>query len=315
MKAAVVYQPALGPVYADFALPVVGHNQQIIEVKASAISHVVKGRASGKHYSFDGVLPFIAGIDGTGITPEGQRVYFVFPPSPWGSMAQYAPVGLANCLPLPDGLDDIKAAAMANPGMSAWAALVNRAGFQAGETVLINGATGSAGKLAIQIARYLGAKKIIATGRNQQELASLEVDATVLLTEDEITLTQMLASHAAAQIDVVIDYLWGKPAEQLLKALAKNAPGAAPVRYIQVGSLAGQDINLSSAILRSSPVQLLGSGIGSLSMPELLHATGEMLNAAIPGKFTIAHTTEPLAEVARVWPRDNSKNRTVFVIG
>jgi len=315
MKAAVVYEPAQGPVYADFAMPVAGQNQHIIEVKASAISHVVKGRASGKHYSFDGVLPFIAGVDGTGITPEGQRIYFAFPSSPWGSMAQYAPVDLANCFPLPDGLDEIKAAAMVNPGMSAWAALVNRAGFQAGETVLINGATGSAGRLAVQIARYLGAKKIIATGRNQQELASLSADASVLLTEDENTLTQTLASHAAAQIDVVIDYLWGQSAEQLLKALAKYAPGTTPVRYVQVGSLAGQDINLPGAVLRSSPIQLMGSGIGSLSMPELLRATGEMLNAAVPGGFTIAHTTEPLTEVARVWPLDNSKNRTVFVIG
>jgi NADPH:quinone reductase-like Zn-dependent oxidoreductase len=97
MKAAVVFDPATGPVYADFAQPVAAENQQIINVTASAISHVVKSRASGTHYSFDGTLPFIAGIDGTGVTPEGKRVYFVFPPSPWGSMAQCAPVDNATC--------------------------------------------------------------------------------------------------------------------------------------------------------------------------------------------------------------------------
>nr|VXZ85747.1 Beta-ketoacyl-acyl-carrier-protein synthase I [Klebsiella pneumoniae] len=79
-------------------------------------------------------------------------------------MAQRAPVALQNCLPLPDALDDIRAAAMANPGMSAWASLVTRAQLQAGETVLINGATGSAGQLAVQIARYLGAKKSLQPG-------------------------------------------------------------------------------------------------------------------------------------------------------
>jgi NADPH:quinone reductase-like Zn-dependent oxidoreductase len=132
--------------------------QTLVNVRAAAISHVVKGRASGKHYSFDGRLPFVVGIDGVG-TGRGQRVYFAFPTAPWGSMAQWAPVAVENCLPLPDALDDITAAAMANPGMSAWAALVKRAGLAAGETVLINGATGSAGQLAVQIARFLGAKR------------------------------------------------------------------------------------------------------------------------------------------------------------
>jgi NADPH:quinone reductase-like Zn-dependent oxidoreductase len=314
MKAAVVFDPATGPVYADFAQPVATENQQIINVTASAISHVVKSRASGTHYSFDGTLPFIAGIDGTGVTPEGKRVYFVFPPSPWGSMAQCTPVDNAHCLPLPDGLDDATAAAMANPGMSAWAALVNRAHVKAGETVLINGATGTAGQLAVQIARYLGAKKIIATGRNAQVLESLNADAMVLLTDDETALTQTLAAHAATQIDVVIDYLWGNSAERLLTALAKHTPGITPVRFVQVGSLAGQEITLPSAVLRSSPIQLMGSGIGSLALPELVHATGEMLQAAAAGKFTIAHQTVPLSDVAQAWPLDDSKNRTVFLI-
>ena len=314
MKAAVVYEPKQGPVYADFDHPIAGQNQQLITVKASAISHVVKSRASGKHYSFDGVLPFIAGTDGVGITPQGERVWFAFPPSPWGAMAQYAPVDYAHCLPLPDNLDDATAAAMANPGMSAWAALVMRAGFKAGETVLINGATGSAGRLAVQIARYLGAKKVIATGRNPQALASLNADVTVLLSEDDLSLTQAFVEQAAEQVDVVIDYLWGNSAENLLKALAKYSPGIAPVRYVQVGSLAGQEISLPGAVLRSSPLQLMGSGIGSLPMSALIQATGDMLQAAVPGQFTIAHKVVPLSQVAEAWPQDDSKNRTVFTV-
>ncbi|MBB1199497.1 zinc-binding alcohol dehydrogenase family protein [Enterobacteriaceae bacterium 89] len=314
MKAAVIFDLAQGPVYADFDQPEAGDNQQLIRVKASAISHVVKGRASGKHYSFDGVLPFIAGVDGVGYTPEGQRIWFAFPPSPWGSMAEFAPVPLSHCVALADGLDDAAAAAMANPGMSAWAALVNRAGFQAGETVLVNGATGSAGQLAVQLARYLGAKKVIATGRNASVLASLGADETILLTGDEKTLYQAFSEQAAAQIDVVIDYLWGNVAEPLLKALAKHTPGTKPVRYVQVGSQAGQDITLPGAVLRSSPILLMGSGIGSLALPELVEATGKMLNAAVAGKFTIAHKTVPLSEVAQAWPLDDSKNRTVFLL-
>ncbi|MGG8159593.1 zinc-binding alcohol dehydrogenase family protein [Klebsiella aerogenes] len=314
MKAAVVFDLNDGPIWADFSEPQPAAGYTLIDVRAAAISHVVKGRASGRHYSFDGTLPFVVGIDGVGMTSDGQRVYFAFPSAPFGSMAQRAPVALQNCLPLPDALDDISAAAMANPGMSAWAALVKRAQFQAGETVLINGATGSAGQLAVQIARYLGAKKIIATGRNAQALTALAADECINLTADEQTLNAQFAAASAGQIDVVVDYLWGRSAELLLPILAKYTSGDKPVRYVQVGSLAGADIGLNGAVLRAAPLQLMGSGIGSLSMPQLLAATGEMLQAAVPGHFTIATTPLPLRDVAAAWPRDNSQKRTVFTL-
>ncbi|MCR1575342.1 MAG: zinc-binding alcohol dehydrogenase family protein [Klebsiella aerogenes] len=314
MKAAVVFDLNDGPIWADFTEPQPAAGYTLIDVRAAAISHVVKGRASGRHYSFDGTLPFVVGIDGVGMTSDGQRVYFAFPSAPFGSMAQRAPVALQNCLPLPDALDDISAAAMANPGMSAWAALVKRAQFQAGETVLINGATGSAGQLAVQIARYLGAKKIIATGRNAQALAALAADECIDLTADEQTLNAQFAAASAGQIDVVVDYLWGRSAELLLPILAKYTPGDKPVRYVQVGSLTGADIALNGAVLRAAPLQLMGSGIGSLTMPQLLAATGEMLQAAVPGHFTIATTPLPLRDVATAWPRDNSQKRTVFTL-
>ncbi|MGR7895813.1 quinone oxidoreductase family protein [Klebsiella aerogenes] len=314
MKAAVVFDLNDGPICADFSEPQPAAGYTLIDVRAAAISHVVKGRASGRHYSFDGTLPFVVGIDGVGMTSDGQRVYFAFPSAPFGSMAQRAPVALQNCLPLPDALDDISAAAMANPGMSAWAALVKRAQFQAGETVLINGATGSAGQLAVQIARYLGAKKIIATGRNAQALTALAADECINLTADEQTLNAQFAAASAGQIDVVVDYLWGRSAELLLPILAKYTPGDKPVRYVQVGSLAGADIGLNGAVLRAAPLQLMGSGIGSLTMPQLLAATGEMLQAAVPGHFTIATTPLPLRDVAAAWPRDNSQKRTVFTL-
>ncbi|MGG8037908.1 zinc-binding alcohol dehydrogenase family protein [Klebsiella aerogenes] len=314
MKAAVVFDLNDGPIWADFSEPQPAAGYTLIDVRAAAISHVVKGRASGRHYSFDGTLPFVVGIDGVGMTSDGQRVYFAFPSAPFGSMAQRAPVALQNCLPLPDALDDISAAAMANPGMSAWAALVKRAQFQAGETVLINGATGSAGQLAVQIARYLGAKKIIATGRNAQALTALAADECINLTADEQTLNAQFAAASAGQIDVVVDYLWGRSAELLLPILAKYTPGDKPVRYVQVGSLTGADIGLNGAVLRAAPLQLMGSGIGSLTMPQLLAATGEMLQAAVPGQFTIATTPLPLRDVAAAWPRDNSQKRTVFTL-
>lgn len=314
MKAAVVFHPDQGPVFAEYPDPEPRPGEQLVQVRASAISHVVKSRASGKHYSFDGTLPFIAGIDGTGVTANGQNVYFAFPPSPWGSMAERVPVRTENCVRIPESLDSVTAAAMANPGMSAWAALSKRARFQAGETVLINGATGSAGQLAVQIARFLGAGKIIVTGRDPHLLARLNADEQVVLNGDTPSLSRHFSRLAAAGIDVVIDYLWGKSACALLAALAKPSPATAAIRFVQVGSLSGANITLPAALLRSSPLQLMGSGIGSLSMAELLQATGEMLQAAAEGGFTIATTPARLEDVATAWARDDSKKRTVFVI-
>lgn len=311
MKAAVVYQTGVAPVFADFATPDVREGEILIDVNAAAISHVVKSRAAGTHYSFDGVLPFVPGIDGVGTTADGQRVWFAFPRASWGSMAEQAPVALNHCIALPDELDSVTAAAMANPGMSAWAALVTRAGFSAGESVLVNGATGSAGKLAVQIARFLGAKKVIVTGRNPQALAQAGGDVAICLNDDDASLREQLAAQFASGIDVVVDYLWGASAEKILMAAAKTK---STLRYVQVGSLSGGEITLPGAFLRSAPIQLMGSGIGSLTLAQLLTATQSLFAAAIPGQFSIACTPLPLNNVAEVWDTDDSKQRSVFII-
>ncbi len=315
MKAAVVFDLAEGPVWADFIDPQPAPGQTLIDVRAAAISHVVKARASGRHYSFDGNLPFVPGIDGVGTTPQGQRVYFAFPPPPsavWRS-GRRSPCRIVCRCRMRSMISS--AAAMANPGMSAWASLVTRAQLQAGETVLINGATGSAGQLAVQIARYLGAKKIIATGRNAQSLAALDADECIQLTADDKNLSGQFSAVSAAQIDVVIDYLWGHSAELLLPALAKYTLPAVRCAMCRWVPSAGADIALNGAVLRSAPLLLMGSGIGSLSVSQLLAATGEMLQAAVPGKLTIATTPRPLQEIAAARPQDDSQKRTVFTLG
>lgn len=311
MYAAIVHQTDLPPRYASFTQPEARQGECLITVNAAAISHVVKSRASGQHYSFDGTLPFVPGIDGVGTRPDGQRVWFAFPRAPWGSMAEFAPVAEQHCIPLADELDSISAAAMANPGMSAWAALVTRAGLRRGETVLINGATGSAGQLAVQIARYLGAGKIIVTGRNATVLHSLGADYAINLTDESDALHQQFAAAFATHVDIVVDYLWGSSAELILAAAAK---AKSPTRFVQVGALSGQDIRLSGAWLRAAPIQMMGSGIGSLSLPQLLQATAEMFAVAVPAQLRIATTPAPLSDVETVWLQDDSQKRTVFVI-
>lgn len=318
MKAAVVRQAGQSPVYGDFAEPVPGPGDSRITVAAAAISNVTRSRASGAHYSSSADFPRVAGIDGVGRLDDGQRVYFVMPRPPYGSMGERTIVPAAQCLPLPDGLDDVMAAAIANPGMSSWTAFTERARLKAGETVLVNGATGMAGQLAVQIAKHLGAGKVIATGRNPdtlRTLAGLGADVTVQLTEDGDALERSFMAQFAEGIDVVIDYLWGASAERLLIAGAKAGADAVPIRFVQVGSVSGQSITLPSAVLRASAIELMGSGIGSVPIERLVGITGEVLRAVASKGFRVAVEAVPLSDVEQAWQKSGSTARTVLTIG
>ncbi len=315
MKAAIVKGAGQTPVYGELSDPLPSDGESHVAVSAAALSHVVKSRASGTHYSSSEQFPFGVGIDGVGRLDDGRRVYFVLPRAPYGSMAERTVVPSAQCLAIPDELDDVTAAAIANPGMSSWAAYTERAKLKGGETVLINGATGTAGRLAVQIAKYLGAKKVIATGRNTDALksvAALGADVLIPLVTDDAALENDFKTQFAQGVDVVIDYLWGKSAERLLIAGAKAGPDARPIRFVQVGSASGADIILPSAVLRSSAIELMGSGIGSIPLDRLVKAIGDLLHATMPGGFQIATHPVPLSDVEQAWSRDDSRGRTVF---
>lgn len=317
MKALVVQEFGLSPIYTDFPEVIAGPNEVRVAVKAAAMSQVVKSRASGGHYSASGSLPFVAGIDGVGLLDDGRRVYFALPRPPFGSMAERTVVSVAHCLSLPPELDDLTAAAIANPGMSSWVAFAERARLRAGETVLVNGATGTAGKLAVQIAKHLGAGKVIATGRDLGALrtvAALGADVTIPLEADENALEERFKEQFADRIDVVVDYLWGMSAERLLIAGAKAGPDAVPIRFVQIGSVSGADITLPSAVLRSSPIELMGSGHGSIPLERHLRAVGALLQATLSGNLKIAFKPVALADGNRAWNEDDSKNRTVFTV-
>lgn len=317
MKAAIVQRAGQAPIFRDFEEPVVAPGEYLIRVTAAAVSQNARSRAEGTHYSSTDEFPFVVGIDGVGRLEDGSRVYFVTPRAPFGSMAERTVAATARCLVLPDDLDDATAAAIANPGMSSWAAYTERARLKPGEAVLVNGATGTAGRLAVQIARHFGARKVIATGRNIDALRSLEAlgaDVTIPLVEDEAALDVRFREQFARGIDVVVDFLWGKSAERLLMAGATTGADAVPIRFVQVGSVSGQTITLPSAVLRSSAIELMGSGIGSVAPDKLLHAIDGVLRATVPSGFKIAFKPTPLCDFEREWSNNDSTNRTVFTV-
>lgn len=301
MKAAIVTAPGTDPVYADFPAPQAAAGERLVTVTAAALSQLTRARASGRHYSSAGGFPFVAGVDGVGRLDDGTRVYFVMPSAPNGAMAEATAVPATHCLPLPDDLDDVTAASIANPGMSSWAALTERARLKPGETVLVNGATGASGQLAVRIARHLGAARVIATGRNARVLDTLGADATVTLSGDADALEAAFTPHFAAGVDGVLDYLWGPSAQALLIAAAKASPEGRRIRVVQIGSMAGPDIVLPGAVLRATAIELMGSGIGSVPFDRLVAAIGATLNVARPAGLRVDVRTAPLADVARLW--------------
>jgi NADPH:quinone reductase-like Zn-dependent oxidoreductase len=223
MKAAIVTAAGKSPTFGEFNEPMATPGSELITVSASALSQFSKSRSSGTHYSSEGEFPAVAGADGVGHTEDGRRVYFVLPETPFGALAEKCLVRANQCIELPQSLDDVTAAAIANPGMSAWVALVERAHRRAGETVLVNGATGTAGRLAVQLAKYLGAGKVIATGRDEyalQELLSLGADTIIPFAMGALhpsgakNYEQALKEVLVEGVDVVVDYLWGRAPRQ-----------------------------------------------------------------------------------------------------
>jgi NADPH:quinone reductase-like Zn-dependent oxidoreductase len=309
MKAVVVYPNGALPVCIDLPEPTVQYeNQVLVTVKAAALKHYDKGRATGKHYSSDAPNENgrIVGGDGVCLLPNGQRVYAL---GETGMMAEKAIIDKSRIVPVPSEISDAIAAALPNAVAGAAMALKFKANIQPGDVVLINGATGFTGYIAVQIAKYYGAKKVVVTGRNIEalnELLSLGADEIIPLTRDDERFTQQLSAiHAQTPIDIVIDYLWGRSAELILSCIKGNGSFTNKIRYVSVGSMMGDVIQLSAAILRSVDLQLTGSGLGSWSKPQVAQfitdILPEMFQLAAAGKLKVKTTAITMDDIASLW--------------
>jgi NADPH:quinone reductase-like Zn-dependent oxidoreductase len=244
------------PRYETYATPEpAGPDEVLVDVLAVGLHPRVRTGAAGRHYTSTGTLPMIPGIDGVGRLPDGRRVYFASPDDAWGSMAEQAVVDLRRIVSLPEDIDVIKVAAAMNPAMSAWVALRRRVQLVPGQSVLVLGATGNAGGMAVQVAKRLGAGRVVGAGRNPERLAELPAmgaDDVVALVDDPVVTADLLAK-AAADVDIVIDYLWGAPAAMAIMALlTARADRSRPMDWIQIGAMAGPTIELPSVALRSA---------------------------------------------------------------
>jgi NADPH:quinone reductase-like Zn-dependent oxidoreductase len=277
----------------------------LVDVLAAGLHPRVRSQANGSHYTSTSELPLVPGVDGVGRGPDGQVRYFILPDTTMGSMAEQTVIDVRRSVVLPASTDPVAAAAAMNPAMSSWVALRQRTQFRAGQDVFILGATGNAGRMAVQVARRLGAGAIIAAGRNAERLADLPADAAVPLEDAKI----------AADVDVVIDYLWGEPAVAAMTAIVTSrADRGKPLTWIQIGAVAGATAAIPSAALRASRLDIVGSGQGSVSPREYLAELPALAEEITAGTFDVDASAVPLADVEQAWTTP-ARYRVVLVPG
>ncbi|MEU4240123.1 zinc-binding alcohol dehydrogenase family protein [Actinoplanes sp. NPDC026619] len=297
MNAAVVTSFDEPPHYLPFETPEVKDGQELIDVLAVGLHPRVRTGAAGRHYTSSGTLPMIPGVDGVGRRADGAAVYFVADDDIIGTMAEKVVVDRRRMVELPAHVDVAGVAAAMNPAMSSWVALRRRVPIQPGQSVLVLGATGNAGAMAVQVAKRLGAGRVVGAGRNAERLATVAADEVVALGDGPDAL-----AAAAAEVDIVIDYLWGKPAaEAIMALLTARADRSRQLDWIQIGSMAGPTIELPSVALRSANFRLQGNGQGAVSARAYLAELPALVEEIDAGTIAVTPRVRPLADVEQAW--------------
>jgi len=320
MKAAVLHQFGETPRFEDFPDPVPAEGQILIYVKAVALENIDKMMAAGTHFAsqqFLSKLPAIVGFDGIGMLEDGRLVGFGGLQAPYGAMAEKTVIPEAYQVPIPEGVDAVTASALPASALTSLFPLKWGAKLQAGETVLINGATGVSGKLAVQIARLLGAGRVVGTGRNPESLERIQqlgADAVIDLKQPDEQILDDFRKQSGEGYDVVLDFLWGHPTELLIQTLVpQELKISKPVRLIQIGEKAGSQISLPADALRTSGLQIFGgsAGITPESMGEATSLTWDLIRA---GKLQMDIEQVALKEIEQVWKRADFQGRRIVII-
>ncbi|KAA2254045.1 zinc-binding alcohol dehydrogenase family protein [Solihabitans fulvus] len=319
MKAAVLHEAGGVPRYEDFPDPVPGDDEVLISVRAVAVENVDKAIAAGTHYAsknYVAQFPVIPAFDGVGALADGTLVGFGNPRLPYGALAEKTVVASNAVVPIAEGIEPVVATVLgaAFTGMS----ITTAAGFAAGETVLVQGATGFGGRLAVQLARLSGAGRIVATGRDEdqlREVRDLGADTVINTTVSDEELVRAFTDARGDGYDVVVDYLWGRPTEILLRSLVPDsfAFPKKPTRVIQVGEVAGATLALAAESVRTSGVEIYGSakGLGPDTMAEVL---GRIVQWTRSGELTFDVETVPLSDIETAWQRTDMRGKRLVVL-
>jgi NADPH:quinone reductase-like Zn-dependent oxidoreductase len=309
MHAAVVTAFQRPPRAQDFPEPVAhARGEVVVEVLAAGLHPRVRSQADGSHYTSTGALPLVPGIDAVVRDPQGRIRYTILDDTTLGTMAERTVIELDRSVVLPRGVDPVLIAAAMNPVMSSWVALRRRVRLRRGQRVLVLGATGNAGRMAVQVAKQLGAGEVVGAGRDAGRLAELHaLGADRTCTFDRIA--------EAAEADVVLDYVWGPTtAEAMVTLLTARHDRSRPLSWVQIGSVGGLESAIPSAALRSARLQVVGSGIGSVPGRHFITELPRIARAVAAGRFDVRARAVPLADVEQAWTEAGStRDRLVIV--
>jgi NADPH:quinone reductase-like Zn-dependent oxidoreductase len=301
MKAAVLHEHGATPRVGDFADPSPAPGCVVVEMAAAALHHLDLHKATGTFYTGPPPLPSVVGTDGVGRLEDGRRVYFDTAVAPYGSMADRALVVDDLLLDVPGGIDDVRAAALGNTGLAGWLAVAWRSRLQEGETVLVLGATGAVGNIAVQAAKLLGAGRVVAAGRAGARLERLlerGADAIVELGDEDAA--PAIRAAAGGDVDVTIDTLWSEPALAAIRVAARGA------RHVQVGQVAGLDIRLPAPAVRSVSLDLYGFSVAHPSAEVKAEGYRRLAGLVERGEVVIDVEAVPLDRVEVAWERQRA---------
>jgi len=310
VRAAILHEYGVPPEPGEFRDPEPGDGQEVVEVLAAGLNPVDVSIASGTFYGGRPPLPCVVGREGVGRRIGGERVYFDGSAPPFGSFAQRAPIDPQDAIPLPEGLDEALAVCFGIAGLAAWLGLEWRGGLRQGETVLVLGASGVVGRVAVQAARLLGATRVVAAARSREGLeqaVELGADATVQIGAVD-DLAGALAEAAGGGVDVILDPVWGEPAAAALQAANRGG------RLVQIGQSAGPEALISSAAVRGRVLEILGHT--NFAAPrEIKRAAYERMAAhAAAGELRLDVERVPLEDVADAWARQQASPHRKLVI-
>ncbi|ROP80675.1 zinc-binding alcohol dehydrogenase family protein [Curtobacterium sp. PhB115] len=314
MQAAVVTEFGHAPTWQEFDDPTPTPDEVVVDVVAAGLHPRVRSQADGSHYTSEGALPLVPGVDGVARFSDGTLRYVAVAGDTRGTMAERVAVDPRASVVLPDGADPVTIAAGVNPVLSSWVALRRRITFEPGSRVLVLGATGASGTAAVQVAKHLGAVHVVASGRNParlQALTGIGADVVVPLGDVEAI------GAAASDVDVVIDYVWGQPAADVMQALvtARRDRGRR-LDWIAIGSTAGHEAAIPSAALRASGLTIVGSGQGSVGRAGFVAELPGIVGAIADGTVRVDASAVRMADVESAWAgqADGAAGRVVLTV-
>jgi NADPH2:quinone reductase len=319
MRAALVEQIGQPPVTGEAAEPQHGGGQALVQVTAAAINPIDISISLGRFYGGSPDVPYVMGREAVGRVLEGDALepgtQIWFQPPSGGAFAEYAIADEQQAIVLPNGTDHALAAALGIAGLTGWLAVEWRAHVKGGERVLVLGATGVVGLIAVQAARILGAARIVAAGRDPGALANAEAvgaHASVALDDataaDPAGLADRFRDAADGALDVVIDPLWGKPAEAALKAAGYSA------RFVQLGQSAGAEATLRSGDIRGKSLAIVGFTQGHVPREKTKAAYNRLIELASSGELRVERETLPLDWAGEAWRRQQQSPHRKLVL-